>query len=174
MFSEGVYNLKLQLDLGRTFKFQNDACKESCDVKAANLFTQPYSKQSFMSLGLWWSMLCYVISPDGKMNHLQPTVFYRTIFSHASCDTPHSIAKVTFVRGSSEGSAYCTMPTIAVDKAALFKELGREYVQLSKHRWGAVTLMLSRYTTEEFDELCFDYGKCYYEKAWSERPAKRT
>ncbi|MCJ1329603.1 phenylalanine--tRNA ligase subunit beta [Thelotrema lepadinum] len=32
------------------------------------------------------------------------------------------------------------MPTIAVDKAALFKALGREY------------------TTEEFDELCFDYG----------------
>jgi hypothetical protein len=32
------------------------------------------------------------------------------------------------------------MPTIAVDKAALFKELGKEY------------------TTEEFDELCFDFG----------------
>ncbi|OAX83542.1 phenylalanine-tRNA ligase, beta subunit [Emergomyces africanus] len=32
------------------------------------------------------------------------------------------------------------MPTIAVDKAALFKELGREY------------------TTEEFDELCFQFG----------------
>lgn len=32
------------------------------------------------------------------------------------------------------------MPTIAVDKAALFKELGREY------------------TTEEFDELCFEFG----------------
>jgi phenylalanyl-tRNA synthetase beta chain len=32
------------------------------------------------------------------------------------------------------------MPTIAVDKAALYKELGREY------------------TTEEFDELCFEFG----------------
>lgn len=32
------------------------------------------------------------------------------------------------------------MPTITVDKAALFKELGKEY------------------TTEEFDELCFDFG----------------
>ncbi|KAI9811389.1 MAG: phenylalanine--tRNA ligase subunit beta [Thelocarpon impressellum] len=32
------------------------------------------------------------------------------------------------------------MPTIAVDKAALFRELGQEY------------------TTEEFDELCFEFG----------------
>ncbi|KAN0079777.1 hypothetical protein V8E54_004991 [Elaphomyces granulatus] len=32
------------------------------------------------------------------------------------------------------------MPTIAVDKAALFRELGRDY------------------TTEEFDELCFEFG----------------
>ncbi|KAJ5894157.1 Phenylalanine--tRNA ligase beta subunit [Penicillium taxi] len=32
------------------------------------------------------------------------------------------------------------MPTITVDKAALFKELGREY------------------TTEEFDDLCFEFG----------------
>lgn len=32
------------------------------------------------------------------------------------------------------------MPTISVDKAALFKELGREY------------------STEEFDELCFEFG----------------
>jgi phenylalanyl-tRNA synthetase beta chain len=32
------------------------------------------------------------------------------------------------------------MPTIGVDKAALFNELGREY------------------TTEEFDELCFEFG----------------
>ncbi|KAJ5084588.1 phenylalanyl-tRNA synthetase [Penicillium alfredii] len=32
------------------------------------------------------------------------------------------------------------MPTISVDKAALFKELGQEY------------------TTEEFDELCFEFG----------------
>ena len=32
------------------------------------------------------------------------------------------------------------MPTISVDKAQLFKELGREY------------------TTEEFDELCFEFG----------------
>ncbi|KAL2848634.1 hypothetical protein BJX68DRAFT_238344 [Aspergillus pseudodeflectus] len=32
------------------------------------------------------------------------------------------------------------MPTISVDKAALFKELGRDY------------------TTEEFDELCFEFG----------------
>ena len=32
------------------------------------------------------------------------------------------------------------MPTIAVDKYALFKALGRQY------------------TTEEFDELCFEFG----------------
>ena len=32
------------------------------------------------------------------------------------------------------------MPTIGVDKAALFKELGRTY------------------TTQEFDELCFEFG----------------
>lgn len=32
------------------------------------------------------------------------------------------------------------MPTIAVDKAALFEALGQDY------------------TTEEFDELCFDFG----------------
>lgn len=32
------------------------------------------------------------------------------------------------------------MPTITVNKAALYKELGREY------------------TTEEFDELCFEFG----------------
>ena len=32
------------------------------------------------------------------------------------------------------------MPTIGVDKAALYKELGREY------------------TTQEFDELCFEFG----------------
>lgn len=32
------------------------------------------------------------------------------------------------------------MPTISVDKAALYKELGRTY------------------TTEEFDELCFEFG----------------
>ncbi|EED20081.1 phenylalanyl-tRNA synthetase, beta subunit [Talaromyces stipitatus ATCC 10500] len=32
------------------------------------------------------------------------------------------------------------MPTVSVDKAALFKELGRDY------------------TTEEFDELCFEFG----------------
>lgn len=32
------------------------------------------------------------------------------------------------------------MPTIPVDKADLYKLLGREY------------------TTEEFDELCFDFG----------------
>ncbi|KAF4535955.1 Phenylalanyl-tRNA beta subunit protein [Lasiodiplodia theobromae] len=32
------------------------------------------------------------------------------------------------------------MPTISVDKAELFKALGKEY------------------TTEEFDELCFEFG----------------
>jgi phenylalanyl-tRNA synthetase beta chain len=32
------------------------------------------------------------------------------------------------------------MPTIAVDKAKLFEALGREY------------------TTQEFDDLCFDFG----------------
>ncbi|KAL2416433.1 Phenylalanine-tRNA ligase beta subunit [Exophiala dermatitidis] len=45
------------------------------------------------------------------------------------------------------------MPTITVDKAALFQALGREY------------------TTEEFDELCFDFGiELDEDTSLSERP----
>lgn len=49
------------------------------------------------------------------------------------------------------------MPTVSVDKAALFKELGREYVPLMPPIAPKLT-RLSRYTTEEFDELCFQFG----------------
>ena len=42
--------------------------------------------------------------------------------------------------GQHKASASHKMPTIAVGKAELFKALGREY------------------TTEEFDELCFEFG----------------
>jgi len=45
------------------------------------------------------------------------------------------------------------MPTITVDKAALFKALGRDY------------------TTDEFDELCFDFGiELDEDTSLSERP----
>ncbi|KAL2223079.1 hypothetical protein M432DRAFT_35075 [Thermoascus aurantiacus ATCC 26904] len=45
------------------------------------------------------------------------------------------------------------MPTISVDKAALFKELGRDY------------------TTEEFDELCFEFGiELDEDTTYSDRP----
>lgn len=52
------------------------------------------------------------------------------------------------------------MPTISVDKAALFKELGREYGRPSQI---VISIANStsydiRYTTEEFDELCFEFG----------------
>uniref|UniRef100_A0A093VW46 phenylalanine--tRNA ligase n=1 Tax=Talaromyces marneffei PM1 TaxID=1077442 RepID=A0A093VW46_TALMA len=43
------------------------------------------------------------------------------------------------------------MPTVSVDKYALFKELGRELFVLT-------TLSARSYTTEEFDELCFEFG----------------
>ncbi|KAJ5085807.1 Phenylalanine--tRNA ligase beta subunit [Penicillium argentinense] len=46
------------------------------------------------------------------------------------------------------------MPTISVDKAALFKELGREdVVDLTS------IARNYRYTTEEFDELCFEFDQ---------------
>lgn len=51
-----------------------------------------------------------------------------------------------------------TMPTIAVDKAALFKELGREYVHVCLFAERVLILCSYRYTTEEFDELCFEFG----------------
>ncbi|KAL2014690.1 hypothetical protein VTN00DRAFT_2215 [Thermoascus crustaceus] len=45
------------------------------------------------------------------------------------------------------------MPTISVDKAALFRELGRDY------------------TTEEFDELCFEFGiELDEDTTYSDRP----
>jgi CRP-like cAMP-binding protein len=53
------------------------------------------------------------------------------------------------------------MPTISVDKAALFQALGREYVQFpfQPHILRTLTDSLClRYTTEEFDELCFEFG----------------
>ena len=50
------------------------------------------------------------------------------------------------------------MPTIAVDKAALFEELGKECVYCP-WKWGFKDADRSlRYTTEEFDELCFEFG----------------
>ena len=45
------------------------------------------------------------------------------------------------VRDACLSNGTATMPTIAVDKEVLFKALGKDY------------------TTEEFDELCFEYGK---------------
>jgi hypothetical protein len=55
------------------------------------------------------------------------------------------------------------MPTISVDKAALFKELGREYVHHRDDGISCAFLITSlreyRYTTEEFDELCFEFGR---------------
>ena len=41
------------------------------------------------------------------------------------------------------------MPTIAVDKAKLYEELGRDY------------------SRQDFDQLCFDYGECIL--CWFER-----
>lgn len=45
------------------------------------------------------------------------------------------------VSGSAKAPYRLTMPTITVDKAQLYEALGREY------------------TTEEFDELCFEFGE---------------
>lgn len=53
------------------------------------------------------------------------------------------------------------MPTIAVDKAALFTALGKEWVNFSPTHYHVdhLTCEPLRYTTEEFDELCFDFGE---------------
>ncbi|KAI9795160.1 MAG: phenylalanine--tRNA ligase subunit beta [Peltula sp. TS41687] len=50
------------------------------------------------------------------------------------------------------------MPTITVDKAALFRELGRESVSWESHLLCDRIITDFRYTTEQFDELCFDFG----------------
>ncbi len=54
-----------------------------------------------------------------------------------------------------------TMPTVTVDKAKLFAELGREWVGVHSDLF----LLSSRYsfTTEEFDELCFEFGEYVYQ-----------
>ena len=52
------------------------------------------------------------------------------------------------------------MPTIAVDKTALFEALGQKSVHpVKKGRMRILTILLHSYTTEEFDELCFEFGK---------------
>ena len=53
------------------------------------------------------------------------------------------------------------MPTIGVDKAALFHALDKEYIstQLTWSSLDADHCFLPRYTTEEFDELCFEFGE---------------
>ena len=52
------------------------------------------------------------------------------------------------------------MPTIGVDKAALFKALGQEYsINLTVHFNDTFNNPIIRYTTDEFDELCFEFGK---------------
>jgi hypothetical protein len=38
------------------------------------------------------------------------------------------------------------MPTISVDKAELFKAIGKD----------------DSYTSKEFDELCFEFGTCFH------------
>lgn len=56
------------------------------------------------------------------------------------------------------------MPTISVDKAALFKELGRRCVKFCFFIGGLVNRLIHifhSYTTEEFDELCFEFGRFY-------------
>ena len=52
------------------------------------------------------------------------------------------------------------MPTIAVNKAALFEELGKEFVinQQGCSQGEKNAYFYFRYTTEEFDELCFEFG----------------
>ena len=55
------------------------------------------------------------------------------------------------------------MPTIGVDKAALFKALGREYVEnLTEYYNSIFNTSIIRYTTDEFDDLCFEFGKWMY------------
>jgi phenylalanyl-tRNA synthetase beta chain len=55
-----------------------------------------------------------------------------------------------------EPSAASTMPTISVDKAELYKALGQEYVLELQVK--DTPDIFSRYTTEQFEELCFEFG----------------
>lgn len=48
------------------------------------------------------------------------------------------------------------MPTISVDKAELYKALGQEYVLELQIK--DTPDIFSRYTTEQFEELCFEFG----------------
>ena len=55
-----------------------------------------------------------------------------------------------------EPSAASKMPTISVDKAELYKALGQEYVLELQNK--DTSNIFSRYTTEQFEELCFEFG----------------
>jgi phenylalanyl-tRNA synthetase beta chain len=55
-----------------------------------------------------------------------------------------------------EPSAASKMPTISVDKAELYKALGQEYVLELQNK--DTSDLFSRYTTEQFEELCFEFG----------------
>ena len=55
-----------------------------------------------------------------------------------------------------EPSAASKMPTINVDKAELYKALGQEYVLELQIK--DTSDIFSRYTTEQFEELCFEFG----------------
>lgn len=50
------------------------------------------------------------------------------------------------------------MPTIAVDKARLFEALGQELVDGLGAALYWLTGSHTSYTTEDFDDLCFDFG----------------
>lgn len=53
------------------------------------------------------------------------------------------------------------MPTITVDKVELFEELGQQYVNNFEYEQNHTVLIAPtfRFSTEEFDELCFEFGK---------------
>jgi hypothetical protein len=55
------------------------------------------------------------------------------------------------------------MPTISVDKAELFKAIGKELVapfSISRlQNKSVLTISSEKYTSKEFDELCFEFGK---------------
>lgn len=50
------------------------------------------------------------------------------------------------------------MPTITCDKADLYRRLGKELVDRTLGIAKTITNRSIRYTTEEFDQLCFDFG----------------
>lgn len=50
------------------------------------------------------------------------------------------------------------MPTISVDKAELFKALGREWVDIFALLVYRLNNKQPRFTTDQFDELCFEFG----------------